>query len=444
MPRLEAAFEVFLGFVGGGGFGGGGGGCAGGCGCDRFGFFGLEFAAGDFGVALGFGHGEGDAAFFEVDAEDLGHDLLAVLGDFAGARDALEGELGDVDEAFDAGGEFDEGAEVDDFLDRAADGGADGELGGDLFPGVFDEALEGEGDAFLVFVEAGDHDLEFVAFLDDLLGVADALVAHGGDVEEAVDAAEVDEGAVGLDAANGAFADLSDGEFVPGLLAFLFLFLFDDGTAGEDDVVVFAVDLGDAGGDFLVEEDGEILVELGVDLSGGHEGTGGADLEFEAALVDAGDDGFDGVSDGECFPGAVLESAFAGEDDEAFAGVVALVDEVVFLADFDAAAFRVAFDFLVKLFEGADALGLAADIDEDVGAGDSDDFASLDVVGVDALILEVAASAGSAAADGALGVECWRGGALVDGAGHEVFDGDASHGLIDFVLNVLFFRVARG
>ena len=84
----EAAFELFFGFAGGGGFawGGAGGGFAEGGG-DGFG--GFYFAAGDFGVAFGVGHGEGDAAFFEVDPLDFGFDFVAFLDDVAGFVDAF-------------------------------------------------------------------------------------------------------------------------------------------------------------------------------------------------------------------------------------------------------------------------------------------------------------------------------------------------------------------
>ncbi len=224
--------RIFFGFDGAfrgcSGCGRASGGCSGG---DGFGFFGFEFTAGDFGVPFRFGHGEGDAALFEIDAHDLGVDLVAVLDDFAGAVDAFHRELADVDEAFDAGGEFNESAEFDDFLDGAGDGGADAELRCDIFPRVADESFEREGDTFFVDIKAGDHDLELVAFLDDGFGIGDALVAHGGDVEQAIDAAEIDECPVSLHAANGAFAHLSDRKFLPGLDGFLFFLFFEDGAA---------------------------------------------------------------------------------------------------------------------------------------------------------------------------------------------------------------------
>ncbi len=148
--------------------------------------------------------------------------------------------------------------------------------------------------------------------------------------------------------------------------------------------MVLAVDFGDANGHFLIEENGEVVVEFDIDLAGGHEGAGGADLEFETATIDAGDDGFDGVSGLEGFPSAVLDGAFAGEDDEAFTGVVSFIDEFVFLSDFDTfldGAILSGWGILIELFDGADALALAADIDEDITAADAGDFALLDIIG---------------------------------------------------------------
>ncbi len=48
----------------------------------------------------------------------------------------------------------------------------------------------------------------------------------------------------------------------------------------------------------------------------------------------------------------------------------------------------------------------------------------------------VTASTGSSAAHGSRGIELRRGGAFVDGLRHEVFNGNAAEGLIDFFVDV--------
>src|SRR3546814_2012824 len=63
----------------------------------------------------------------------------------------------------------------------------------DLFPRIAFELLHAEADALGVAVDADDLHLDRVTDVDDFARVVDALVAHVGDMEQAVDAAEVDE-----------------------------------------------------------------------------------------------------------------------------------------------------------------------------------------------------------------------------------------------------------
>ena len=58
------------------------------------------------------------------------------------------------------------------------------------------ELLEAEGDAVLVLVELENLGFEFLTNLNDFARVADATPGEVRDVEETVDATEVDEGAV--------------------------------------------------------------------------------------------------------------------------------------------------------------------------------------------------------------------------------------------------------
>ena len=93
-------------------------------------------------------HAELDLALFRVDGEDQRFDDLALAQHVAGMVDAaVGGDLADVDEAFDAFGDLDEGAEVHDFGDGAFDLGADGEFARDVEPGVGEGLLEAECDA---------------------------------------------------------------------------------------------------------------------------------------------------------------------------------------------------------------------------------------------------------------------------------------------------------
>ena len=140
---------------------------------------------------------QGDAAALLVDVED--HDLhLVPQGDDLGGMDILVGpvHLGDVDQALDALLDLDEAAIVGDVGDLAEDPSALGIAAGDVDPGVLAHLLEAQGDALAIAVELEDLDHDLVADLHHLGGVLDATPGHVGDVEQAVDAAQVEEGAV--------------------------------------------------------------------------------------------------------------------------------------------------------------------------------------------------------------------------------------------------------
>ena len=69
--------------------------------------------------------------------------------------------------------------------------------------------LEAEGDLLLLLVDVEDVDLDLLVDLDHLVRVVDAAPAHVGDVQQAVDAAEVDERAELGDVLDDALADLA-------------------------------------------------------------------------------------------------------------------------------------------------------------------------------------------------------------------------------------------
>jgi hypothetical protein len=78
--------------------------------------------------------------------------------------------------------------------------------------GSVGDLLEAEADALGLGVELEDLDLDLVADLEQLGRVVDPAPAHVGDVEQAVDAAEVDEGAVLGEVLDDALDDLALGE----------------------------------------------------------------------------------------------------------------------------------------------------------------------------------------------------------------------------------------
>ena len=199
----------------------------------------------------------------------------------------------DVDEAFDAGLALDDGAEVHEAGDGAGDALADDVAFGGGVPGLGLELLEAERDAAGFGVDFEDFEFELLAYGEDFFGCGDAGVRDVADVEEAVDAAEVDERAVGGERADGAADDVAFGEVGVAALREGEGLLFGDDAAVDDYVFVGDIELGDAAGDFGADE----LFHFGgfarAGAGGGHEGAD-ADVDGEAAL----DYGGDGTDDG--------------------------------------------------------------------------------------------------------------------------------------------------
>ena len=175
--------------------------------------------------------------------------------------------LGDVDQALDAGLQLDEGAIFGDVGDAALEHAADRIFGRGALPGIALELLHAERDALGVAVDADDLHLDRVADVDHLARVADALVADVGDVEQAVDAAEIDEGAVIGDVLDHAVDDLALGEAQDQARALLGAGLFEDGAARDDDIAAAAVHLQDLEGLRQVHQRADVADRADVDLA---------------------------------------------------------------------------------------------------------------------------------------------------------------------------------
>ena len=133
-------------------------------------------------------------------------------------RDQLRGvldvarpaHLGDVHQTLDALLQLDERAVVGDRDHLAAHARADRVLLLDVLPRIRLQLLQAERDALAVPVDVEHLDLQLVADRHHLGRVADAAPRHVRDVQQAVDAAQVDERAEVGDVLDHALADLAD------------------------------------------------------------------------------------------------------------------------------------------------------------------------------------------------------------------------------------------
>ena len=258
---------------------------------------------GAFGVLLGHEfpgigtdllHAEADALLVSVNAQDDHFHLVAGVDELGRMTQlAGPGHFGNVHEALDAGLKLHEGAVVHKVGDFALDLGADGEAFGDVFPRIGNELLEAQGD-LAVFAVEGEHlEGEVLAEADHFLGMADALPAHVRDVQEAVEAAEVDKDAVLGDILGLAVHDLAFGEGFKELLTLGVAFLFEQDAPGDDDVAAVAVDLENAEFEGLIDEGVHVRDRTEVHMGAGQEGFHAADIDGVAALDAAHDAAFD-------------------------------------------------------------------------------------------------------------------------------------------------------
>ena len=290
----------------------------------------------------------------------------------------LLGHLGDVDQALDAVTEVDEGAKRHELRDGALDDGVDRVLLDERAPGILGGLLETEGDALAVEVDIEHLDLDLLADLDDLGGVVDVVPGELGDVDQAVDAAEVDEGAEVDDRGDRALEAHARLELRENLGALGLAGLLEHDAAGQDNVVAVAVHLDDAGLDAGAEVGVEVLDATEVDERGGQEATQ-ADVEDKAALDDLDDLALDVLALLELLldavPGALVLCALLGEH-EATVLVLLLenqgLDRVAELHDVGGVG--VLADG--ELTHGNDALGLESDVKQDLIALDLDDGTS--------------------------------------------------------------------
>src|SRR3954452_3696574 len=198
-----------------------------------------------------------------------------------------------------------------------------------------------------------------------------------GDVDEAVDPVEVDEGAEVDDVRDLALDDVARLEAVEDLLANLLALLLEDGAAGEDHVVPRAVELDDLALDGGVQ----VLVEVGhaadVDERGGQEAAH-PEVEDEAALDDLDDgagDGLAGLGGGlDRAPGLLEAGLLLGQDQPAVLVLLGEDEGVHLLAELDLV---VRVDRLAdgQLVDRDDPFGLVADVDQDLVVVDPDDVA---------------------------------------------------------------------
>src|SRR5207302_2044470 len=146
------------------------------------------------------------------------------------------------------------------------------------------ELLHAERDALRLGVEADDLNLDVLPDIQSLGGVIDATPRDVGDMQQSVDAAEIDKSAVIGDVLDDAVEDLALLEAGDELGALLGTAFLEDGAARHDDVAARAVHLEDLEGLRRSEQRSDIAHRPDVDLAAGQKRDGAVEVDGKPAL----------------------------------------------------------------------------------------------------------------------------------------------------------------
>src|SRR5689334_6307034 len=205
-------------------------------------------------------HAERDLLFVRIDLEHHCFDRLTNRNELRRMADvAGPAHLADVNETFDARLQLDERAVVSDRNHLTRHARADRILLCDVLPRVALELLEAERDALAVPIDVEDFDFQLLADVNHLGRMLDASVRHVGDVEQSVDAAQIDECAEVGDVLDDSFAHLILLQLLHQLLALARPLLFEDDSARDNDVATALIKLDDLEVEGLAEQ----LVDVG-------------------------------------------------------------------------------------------------------------------------------------------------------------------------------------
>ena len=218
-------------------------------------------------------------------------------------------------------------------------------------------------------------------------GLLDSAPAHVGDVQQAVDAAQVDEGAELGDVLDHALADLADLDLVEELLLHILPLILEQLAAADDDVAAGLVDLEDLALDGLADVVGNVGRTADVHLAGGQEDVD-ADVDQQAALDLAGDHAGDDVAflvlGDDVFP-FLLPFGFAIAQDDGSQLVFNRVEQYLNLF----AGLRrhhLVEPFVVPFVDRDDAFALVADVHQHLIADDLNDPSGDDLVDLELLL----------------------------------------------------------
>src|SRR6185503_10700333 len=326
-------------------------------------------------------HAERDLLLVRIDLEHDRFDGFTDRNQLRRVTDvARPAHLADVHQAFDARLQLDERAVVGDRDHLAADAGADRILLGDILPRIALELLESERDALAVPIDVEDFDFQLLTDVDHLGRMLNASVGHVGDVEQSVDATEIDECTEVGDVLDHALPDLVLLELLHQLLALACAFLLENDAAGNDNIPAALIELDDLEVEGLAEQLVDVRNATERDLRTGEECIHSHEIDDDAAL-DLLDQGAAHrlivlVGNANALPHAHEVGFLLRQHDGSFLVLEVLEKNFYFIAGLEIGE-------ILELFERDRSFGLKADVEDDHVVTDIehtglDDFALFD------------------------------------------------------------------
>src|SRR5262249_13869994 len=321
-----------------------------------------------------------DAPLARIDVEHHAFDFIAHVDDLRRVLHALgPRHLAYVHQAFNALLQFDKGAVVGNAQHAAFHARANRIALRGIEPGIGRELLEPERDAQFFAIELQHLHLDLVAHVDQVARMRQSAPRHVSDVEQIVNAAQIDKGAVVGEVFDCAGQDRALMEAFQRLAALAGDLFIQDGLAGNNDIAAFLVELDNADLNLVALERLQVAHRVNVYLRPRHNRFH-ADIHGDPTLDPlhhrALDALFRVIRLLNVLPDPDALRPFMREQNGAFFVLAALDHDFNFLA-------RLELDVAGSIGHFRDryqAFRLEADIDNNMGWGDLDDGAFEDIV----------------------------------------------------------------
>jgi len=189
--------------------------------------------------------GKSDAALVAVNLQHDDDDFLVIRNDLTGVGEVFAPvHISNMGEPFNAGFQFNESTVFGHACYYAADHGTYWVPNVCTLPWIALQLLHTEPEALHFMVDLKNLDADSVADFENLVRMLEPLVAHIGNVQQAIEAAKIDEGAVSLDAFHYAIDNLTFAQGIEHIRWLLVAHWVKTGPAGKLPITMWLSDAG--------------------------------------------------------------------------------------------------------------------------------------------------------------------------------------------------------